>query len=181
MTSTAVEHSKPQPPWIGTFSGRQVSLTAPKPHQISIEDIAKGLAKLCRFNGQSKWFYSVAQHSVLVSMAVPKEHALWGLLHDAAEAFLGDLATPVKSLCPDFDVLENRMQWAISERFGLSWPMPAEVKKADLAVLGSEIQSGIFKQHGKEWPKGLSIMIEPWDAQESYEKFIKRFVAICPR
>lgn len=74
-----------------TFTGRRIDTLAPDPCEIEIDDIAHSLAQQCRFLGHTDGFYSVAQHSVLVSGFVPDRDALWGLLHDAAEAYVCDL------------------------------------------------------------------------------------------
>src|SRR5579872_2947230 len=83
-------------PWIQTASGLEFPLFEPRLDAINIEDIAHGLSMICRFTGQCARFYSVAEHSVHVSHLVPREDAAWGLLHDAAEAYLGDVASPLK-------------------------------------------------------------------------------------
>lgn len=92
-----------------TASGRAFWSLDPRPEDVRIEDIAAQLARICRFGGALKpgvSFYSVAQHSVLVSYNVPEEYALEGLLHDAAEAYVGDVIKPIKSaLVPGYDTL----------------------------------------------------------------------------
>jgi len=88
--------------YLSTRSGQRVQLLQPQPDSIDIGDIALGLSRQYRFNGHTTTPYTVAQHSVVVSYLVPAEHALQALLHDAAEAYIGDLPSPVKKLCPDF-------------------------------------------------------------------------------
>lgn len=82
--------------WIQTFSGRQFFPLEPRVEDVCIEDIAHGLSNLCRYAGHCECFYSVAQHCLLVSRVVPREHALRGLLHDASEAYLIDVPRPIK-------------------------------------------------------------------------------------
>jgi len=82
--------------WIQTISGRKFPLAEPDPNQIDIEDIAHALSMLCRFNGHCTQFYSVAEHSMHVSHEISNDLALAGLLHDAAEAYLGDVPSPLK-------------------------------------------------------------------------------------
>lgn len=128
-----------QGPWIQTASGRAFSLTAPRPEDILIEDIAHALSHLCRFTGHTAQLYTVAQHSVLASCAAPPEFALWGLLHDAAEAYLGDVSSPLKGMLPGYRLLEDKLLAAISMRFGLAgWAPPPEVKEVDLRLLFTE-------------------------------------------
>ena len=87
--------------FIGTFSGLRFWPLDPNPEKILIADIAHALAHQCRFGGHASKFYSVAEHSVHVSKLCLPEHALWGLLHDASEAYLVDLPRPLK-LLPEF-------------------------------------------------------------------------------
>lgn len=124
--------------WIQTFSGKKFYPLNPLPQEICIEDIAHGLANTCRFAGQCNVNYSVAQHSLLVSHRVPPEHALWGLLHDASEAYHGDLARPIKNHLPGYRQMQDRLMAAIAQRFGLTLPMPPEVKIADNRMLVTE-------------------------------------------
>lgn len=88
--------------WIQTYTGRQFWPLDPKPEEVCIEDIAHALSQQCRYAGHTIRFYSVAQHSVEIALRVPRAAALWGLLHDAAEAYLVDLPRPVKYLMPAY-------------------------------------------------------------------------------
>jgi len=129
---------------IATYSGRIVYPLSPDPADLDIEDIAHALSNQCRFTGHTKYFYSVAQHSYLASLYVPQKWALWGLLHDASEAYLSDMARPIKKM-PEFGefylAAEDRLMQAVVERFGLEpiLPMPQAVKEVDDLLLGNEI------------------------------------------
>ncbi len=115
-------------------SGGYFDLANPRESLFTIEDIAHGLAHICRFTGQGKHFYSVAQHCLMVSTLVPKELARLGLLHDAAEAFIGDVATPLKKLLPDYRKIEESVEAEVYRRLGISeadLTRYAEVKAAD--------------------------------------------------
>ena len=107
----------------------------PNPADIRIEDIAHALSNQCRFGGHAREFYSVAEHCVRVSQNCRPEDALWGLLHDASEAYLSDVPAPLKEL-PQFEAYraaERSLQGTIAVRFGLSTEQPRSVTEADRA------------------------------------------------
>lgn len=125
-------------PVIQTFSGGVIDFVEPKNSQFNIEDIAHGLANTCRYSGQCKRHYSVATHSVIVSMFVPEHLQLEALLHDSTEAFMADIPTPLKQLLLDYQTMEHRMERAIRRHFGLPPEMSPEVKEADHFALAIE-------------------------------------------
>lgn len=104
----------------------------------SIEEIADALSKICRFTGHTQRFYSVAEHSVLTSLIVPKAYAFEALMHDAHEAFVGDVAAPLKSLLVDYQVVEDRAAARVRKHFGLPAKTSQPVKWADLEMLALE-------------------------------------------
>lgn len=124
--------------WIQTHRGRKFDLVSPRADDVDIEDIAHALSNLCRYTGHTKRFYSVAEHSVLCARALPAHLRLAGLLHDATEAYVGDMASPLKALLPEYKVIEDNVWRAIAERFGLPDKLPSEVKAVDLALLRAE-------------------------------------------
>ena len=123
-----------------TASGSMLDLLNPNPVDIRIEDIAHQLAMQPRYAGATRFPYSVAQHSVLVAQACPPGLRLWGLLHDAAEAFLGDLVAPIKPRMDQYVRAEIVLMRAICVRFGLQWPEPVEVKEFDQTVAALEMR-----------------------------------------
>lgn len=126
-------------PSIQLASGRYFDFTAFSVSDIHINDIAHALSMLCRFTGHVKRFYSVAQHSVIVSRIVPQEHALAGLLHDASEAYINDLSRPLKLLVPAYGEFEHTRLWpTIAARFDLPDVLPPCVKDADNIALVTE-------------------------------------------
>ena len=132
MSSERVGSSERRGDWFQTATGKQFWPLDPHPDEVCIEDIAHHLANQCRFAGACRAFYSVAQHSVLVSCAVPSEDQKWGLLHDAAEAYLQDLIRPIKAasaLGEEYRKIEDLVLRAVCEQFGL----PVEEPLADVA------------------------------------------------
>lgn len=166
--------------WIQTFTGKQFYPLAPIESDIDIEDIAHALSMQCRFTGHCREFYSVAEHSVEVSKTVPREFALWGLLHDASEAYLTDLSKPLKmysDLGARYVEIESRLQMAICKRFGLQLQEPEEVKVADRRMLMTEkkclMGTSPARWDDNEKPYSFDVlMLQPWQA-ESY--FLDRF------
>lgn len=146
--------------WLQTYTGRQFWPLDPRPDDVHIEDIAHALSMLCRFGGHCDRFYSVAEHSIYVSQ-FSQEHALWGLLHDASEAYLVDIPRPLKRLMPDYRIIEAGVQFAICKAFGLPAEMPAQVERADRAILMDErlqIMSGSAQAWSTDMePLGVTI------------------------
>lgn len=123
---------------ISTVSGRFFDILKPEDYEFDIDEIATALSNICRYTGHVNKFYSVAEHSVLVSRLVPSRLALAGLLHDASEAFVGDVSSPLKKLLPEYKRIEERVQEAIADQFGLPYPFPQEVHEADKRMYWNE-------------------------------------------
>jgi len=136
---------KERGPFVHTWTGRRFYLTDPKPEEVFIEDIAHALSLQCRFNGHIDEHYSVAEHSVMVSNIVEQETndaqlALAGLLHDAAEAYLGDVVSPLKKLLPTYKDFEKSVESCIASRFSLIYPFPEAIHDADRTALEQEFK-----------------------------------------
>lgn len=146
----------------------------PRPEDIDLETIAHALSMQCRFGGHIKEFYSVAQHSVLVSLTCvhPKE----GLLHDAAEAYLADVIRPLKVIFPAYKEAEEKIERAIAEKFGLIFPWPDDVKEADNVLLATE-KRDLVVPNDQDWgpmPDPLPGTIRGWSAPVAKGQFLRR-------
>lgn len=181
--------------WQRMLSGRRLDLLDPSPVDIEIEDIAHGLARVARWNGQTTgdWAFSVAQHSVLVERLMTEiqpdltpEWQLAGLLHDAPEYVVGDMISPFKAaMGVDFKTLENRLQEAIHIRFGIPPLVPKKIhrliKAADKASAYFEaIQIAGFTEEEAEkfWgrPKvNLAVDATPISIATAKDAFLRRF------
>ena len=161
--------------WIQTYTGRRIDPLDPDPDALVIEDVAHALSQLCRFNGHCRVFYSVAEHSVRVARAGAAEHALWGLMHDASEAYLADVPRPLKRRLPDYEVVEERFMRVVAARFGLSWPMPDAVKHLDTVLLATEARD-LMGTDATRWGIALAPLAEvitPWSAPEAERAFLE--------
>jgi hypothetical protein len=153
-----------------TYSGR-IDLLHPTCDQINIDDIAVGLSRGHRFNGQTIAAYSVAQHSELVSYYCDEQDAFKGLLHDADEAYLCDMVRPVKRFTIAgvfFEVIANRLLRKIYEKFGLDTEvlMPHSVRYADEMILQTEVRDLINPHSGQQLVKNQNnfLEVQPRDA-----------------
>lgn len=166
--------------WMQTYTGRRFYPLDARAEDVCIEDIGHATAFTCRFGGHVKRYYSVAQHSVLVSQACAPVDALWGLLHDGAEAYLGDMVRPLKHqyAMHEFCEAETRVLHAIAERFGLPWPIPRSVKRADEELLATECRDVMGGEVAGDWCltyEPSENVITPWSPQESEHAFLARF------
>lgn len=145
---------------------------------IDITDIAHALSNICRFGGHCPDFYSVAQHSVLVSHLVPKEHALAALLHDATEAYLSDVVRPAKRMLPQYKSLEDEIHEMIQMRFMVSMDHKS-IKEADNKALYAEAMCFFgdvtdWKLEGYE----CAAVIVPLSNEEAKSQFLHRFIEL---
>ena len=186
--------------WQRMLSGRRLDLLDPSPLDVEIEDIAQGLSRVARWNGQTSgdWAFSVAQHSLLVETLVgrfrptaPRPWRLMALLHDAPEYVIGDLITPFKAAVGlDYRALEARLQRAVHLRFALPAEPPATaarlIKRADRAAAFLEATQlagfttiEAHKYFGR--PRGLEMpRLKPRPPAEAEARFLKRFEALFP-
>lgn len=163
--------------FIETFTGRRFWPLDPRPEEVDIKDIAHALSMLCRFTGHVKEFYSVAQHCVYVCDFLPPEFRLWGLLHDASEAYIGDLNKPTKRFMPEYSYAEDKLMAAIASRFGLTWPEPTAVKDVDLILLVTEARDFLHGtgRWGVGMPSPLPGKLHALPPRETEQIFLQRF------
>lgn len=170
-------------PTILLFGGSYFDFMAPETSDFTIDDIAHGLAMTCRFAGQCGRHYSVAQHSVHVSQLVPVRHAYQGLMHDAAEAFVGDMAKPLKVMLPDYRSIEKHVEDAIFRRFKVKTPLPTSIKEADIRMLVTEQRQLMGNRDDWDATRGLqpfNFEIPVMSPEEAKARFLERFAELTP-
>ena len=177
--------------WIQTYTGVRFYPLDPRPEDIFIDDIAHALSMKCRFNGHTNKFYGVAQHSLLVSLECEKRYPkypnlwLWGLLHDAAEAYLPDIPRPLKR--ENIGVLKKAEQLIMKEVAKLFQLAPKTepylVKEIDNAILANEAIQ-LMKQPIDDWylptPPLENCNITPTSPEHSKVEFLGRFEGVSP-
>jgi uncharacterized protein len=173
--------------WMQTYTGRKFYPTSPSPDDVDIQDIAHALSMLCRYNGHVTKFYSVAEHCVLMSQAVTPQRALEALLHDATEAYVGDMIRPLKhqpQMFPYRDAEADVME-AIAYRFDLPrtpnflyYQLPPEVKDADNRILLTE-RKDLMKTTDHTWNVDtltpLPVQIRGWAPYYAERQYLSRF------
>lgn len=193
-------------PWISTRSGGMWSLVFPAPEDVKLVDIAAGLSRECRYGGQLRddvELYSVAEHSVLMTEWAMKndpslkmQDALFILMHDASEAYLGDMTSPLKRMLPDFQDIEATAEAAIHDAFRLH---PGDVtmskrqlKDLDEAIRIDEVQQvaqdparllslDILSDGGRTPPLGVTIRgLAPNEARQEFMGCIQKICEVCP-
>lgn len=156
--------------WFQTYTGKQFYPLDPRPEDINIVDIAHALTNICRYGGHAKHHYSVAQHSVYVSWLVEKrepKHAFWALMHDAAEAYVGDMVRPLKETM-EMEVYrraEAGVMIAVCKRFGMDPTEPEIVKEIDKRICVSEAQK-LCHHPEMVWKWSKEAGIQPLDYEE---------------
>lgn len=171
-------------PSIILSNGEYFDFLEPEKCSFSLSVIAHALSNICRFGGHCPEFYSVAQHSVYVSQLVPPEHAFAGLMHDAGEAFVGDVCKPLKVLISEYSQIEERVEKALFKKFGLELSLHESVKEADVVMLATE-QKQLF---GNEdvWGfcggrKSADLEIPYMAPHEAERFFVERYFELMGR
>jgi 5'-deoxynucleotidase YfbR-like HD superfamily hydrolase len=175
--------------YIGTFTGKQFFLLEPRLEDIDITDIAHALSLQCRWTGHVKYHYSVAQHSYYCSFLGPDSEAFDRLMHDAGEAYVGDLSRPLKHYTEAgvaYRKQEAIIQKVIAERFGYSFIEPPSVKLADNSMLYAEKKQimNLSFEEAENWARydeNNGIVIEQWVPGQAEQMFLKRFEELYNR
>lgn len=162
----------------------------PRAEDVDITNIAWALSMQCRFNGHIKHFYSVAQHSVMVSRIVESEHPFddrlifRALMHDAHEAYVGDIVTPIKRELERFHEIEEAVDRAICDKYNMDYKMDPCIKKADVISLMTEVRDLMttpFLDERFNHIVPLDATIIPLGPQEAYDDFLQRFEILTGR
>lgn len=162
--------------WMQTYTGRQFYPLAAEPEDIDPVDIAHALSLICRYGGHVNRFYSVAEHCVLLSQHVPAGYALWALLHDATEAYVGDMVRPLKQHMPAYCDVEDRLMTVIARRFGLyGAAIPDVVRDADSRILLDEravLMSAPPQPWGQDELEPLGVEVVGHDPRSAESLFL---------
>lgn len=174
--------------WLQTFTDEKFDLVNPTLDQVDVRVIAHALARICRFGGHARQFYSVAQHSVIVSHHVPAPYALHALMHDAAEAYIGDVIRPLKMLLKEwtgekYEAFEANVEGVIWKRLGIEWTDDARraVHEADERALATEARD-LFGKPIDNWTgklrPALELRIVPCNPDQAELGFLARYVEL---
>ena len=167
---------------VSTASGGYISIANPRENQINIYDIAIGLSNIPRFGGQTHRFYPVALHSILIARKLSADGhddlALQGLMHDAAEAYLGDIQMPIKKLLPEYKLIEANMEFVIRRRFNLPQQFDPMIKQYDRRICKTEKE--IVLRNYDDWPclrefERLDVEIPELTGNALVKEFLKEF------
>ena len=174
--------------YIETFTGERFYTRDHRRTTPAITDIAHALANTCRYGGHCARFYSVAEHSCLVAdwlidTGATKAVAFVGLMHDAQEAYIGDMPSPLKAVIPAFAALEREVWEWIADEFALPYALPEIVKEADQRILIDErraLMSPTASDAG--WPavEPLGMPIYAWLPKGAEAEFLRRFRLLQP-
>lgn len=167
--------------WMQTHTGRRFYPLDPRSDEIEPVDIAHALSLLCRYGGHVERFYSVAEHCILMSEAVPPEDALAALLHDATEAYVVDVPRPLKRQLLDYREIEDTVWFVIAVRFGVDLTLPVSVKEADDRILLTE-RNALMPRAERWYLDGvvepLPVEVTGWPPEEAERRYLDRLAAL---
>ena len=174
--------------WRVTFTGKRFWPLDPRPEDICIEDIAHQLSMICRYGGATSRFYSVAEHSVFVALNTPLKHRLAALMHDSAEAYVGDVVRPLKYL-PTFAAyreVEANIERVIAAKYGFDLPLADCIKQADARITHDEREIFLEPQvwtpeEEARWGvvgEPLGVQLRGWDPANAEAAFLHVFYTL---
>lgn len=167
--------------WLQTYGCNQMFPLDPREDEICIDDIAHALSNICRFNGHTRRFYSVAEHCCHVADLMPSWSKFEGLMHDASEAYLCDLPRPLKrsqGFAEKYLGAEDRLMRVIAKKYGFQYPMSINVKDGDNRLLATEadqLMSPIHPEWKDHYDKVPNLLLPCWSPEEAKKEFYKRF------
>lgn len=169
--------------WMQTFTGRKFWPLDPRADEIDIEDIAHALSMACRYGGHCLRFYSVAEHSILLSRALPAPLRLWGLLHDASEAYVLDVIRPLKPSLQGYREIEDRVIAQVAIKFDLdqqNGSMPDLVKAYDTRILVDEKNQNMAPGlvWGTDDQRPLGVNLQFWSPEQAKAEFLSEFASL---
>lgn len=170
-------------PWIQTYTGIKFDYLNPTVDMIELEDIAHALSLQCRYAGHCRYFYSIAEHCVLVSHLVPQQFRFAALMYDAAEAYMTDIPSPLKQLMPTFSIKEKRIHDVICQAFGIEiskFDYMTYIKPADLQAIRYETDALVPAPHVDNWvddlpKKTIHYELQMFSPSTAKALFIKTF------
>lgn len=168
---------------IALQSGGRFDLAEPHFSTFDIVDVAQGLGAICRFTGHTREFYSVAEHCVIAASLARSDAAYAALMHDAAEAFIGDVSTPLKQLLPDYRAIERAVEAELFRRFDVPDPLPDEVKRVDRYLLEQEQRRFMQKPDFLQSPfdnRPWAVNFPCWSPAEASRQFLAAFLRLRP-
>jgi len=163
--------------WMQTYTGKRFDFINVDVDNIDIVDIAHSLAYSCRYGGHCKEFYSIAQHSVICSAYVPQEYQFEALMHDAAEAYIGDIVSPLKGQLRNLPAIERVIEQSIANKFGLIYPFPPVILKVDRQLALAErkfLFNDLIPWDIHEDPLDLP-KLAPWHPIQAESTFMQAF------
>lgn len=166
--------------WMQTWQGIPFEFMKPDPQTINISDIAHSLSMICRFTGHTEYFYSVAEHSIIMARMVPEEYKLEALLHDAVEAYTNDIARPLKQYLTMYKHIENGIDYVIRNEFGLPLQKSRAVSVADDRMIETERRQ-VMKEGPRLWytqKNGIEpydVYLPGWEPGRAKEHFLAMY------
>ncbi len=176
-----INESREDSPYLGTYTNKKFHFLEPTTDEICIMDIAHSLSNQCRFNGHTEVFYSVAEHCCIISDLVEaadrdRQEVLSGLLHDASEAYLCDIPSPLKPYLTNYMEMERRLEYIIQKKYNIL-PKTSYIAYYDMHICGEEARQ-LFEEV-PDWVENYhrlpSVKVKRWSPEVAKKEFLSRF------